>query len=471
LFRFLKLLLCVIAIIEPLAAQHKAIDFPPADEADPALVQVAEDPSLPRVLILGDSISLGYTWEVRKLLAGKANVQHPDINCWSTGYALEHIRQWIGKKRWDVIYFNFGLHDLKYLNDKGDYVSPDKGKQVDSVKQYQANLKSIVTTLQRTGAKLIFATTTPVPGGASGRVQGDDVRYNTAATEIMRDMGVEIDDLWSVVNPSLASLQQPQNVHFTPEGSRVLGAEVASRIAGVLPVASKAGTLPNHVVVDTGDAALIFKEFDGKTPNGVWDRQAPPQPPDFKFAVKPGALEMYSTSPLNQHLVREGVAIDPSRPYAIEGKFTIPKLGDDVNSFCVNLNVAGPDGDVSNVNTWSLNVDLHPEGGAVIKFMGFVNGRFTDFGEVETTWGAAATEYGFRMFVNADFDGRYQLKRVSMFVTQGDKQLEKLMVDYGLFPYQPDETKSVRLGVNTHEADWVLRDLKVYYLDVAKKLN
>jgi hypothetical protein len=459
---------CVMALlITPLSAQHKAIDFPPTDEIDPALVQVPEDQSLPRVLIMGDSISLGYTWEVRKILAGKANVQHPGVNCWSTGFALEHIRQWIGKKRWDVIYFNFGLHDLKYLNDKSEYVSPDKGKQVASVRQYQANLKSIVTTLQRTGAKLIFATTTPVPSGASGRVQGDEVRYNAAASEVMREMGVEIDDLWSVVNPSLTTLQQPQNVHFTPEGSRVLGAEVASRIAGDLSVASKGGTRgPNHVVTDTGDAALIFKEFDGKTPNGVWDRQGLPQPPDFKYAVKPGALEMYSTSPLNQHLVREGVAIDPLRPYAVEGKFVIPKLGDDANSFCVNLNVAGPDGDVSNVNTWSLNVDLHQEGGGVIKFMGFVNGRFTEIGQVETTWGAAKTEYGFRMYVNADYDGRYQSKRVSMFVTNGSVQLEKLMVDYSSFPYQPDPPKPVRIGVNTHNTDWVLRDFKVYYLDV-----
>jgi hypothetical protein len=157
--------------------------------------------------------------------------------------------------------------------------------------------------------------------------------------------------------------------------------------------------------------------------------------------------------------------------HAVEGEFLIPVVHDDVNSFCVNLNVAGPDGDVSDVNTWSLNVDLHPEGGAVIKFMGFVNGRFTDIGEVETTWGVAGTEYGFRMYVNADFDGRFQSKRVSMFVTKDNIQLEKFMVDYSSFPYQPDETKSVRVGVNTHEADWVLRDLKVYYLDVPKSLK
>jgi acyl-CoA thioesterase-1 len=402
------------------------------------------------------------------LLAGKANVQHPEVNCWSTEFALEHIRQWIGKKRWDVIYFNFGLHDLKYLDDKGDYVTPDKGKQVSSLTQYQANLKSIVTTLQRTGAKLVFATTTPVPSGANGRVQGDEIRYNAAASEVMREMGVEIDDLWNVVNPSLATLQQPRNVHFTNEGSHVLGVEVASRIEHDLPVAKAGGPGLTHVVTDTGDAALIFKEFDGKTANGVWERQGPPQPPDFKYAVKPGALEMYANTPLNQHLVREGVAIDPLRPYAVEGKFVIPTLGDDANSFCVNLNVAGPDGDVSNVNTWSLNVDLHQEGGAVIKFMGFVNGRFKEIGQVETSWGSAKTEYGFRMYVNADYDGRYQSKRVSMFVTQGQTQLEKLMVDFSSFPYQPDPTKSVRLGVNTHEADWVLRDLKAYYLDVPR---
>ena len=120
---------------------------------------------------------------------------------------------------------------------KARYVTPDKGKQVTPVKQYQANLKKIVTTLQSTGAKLIFATTTPVPNGATGRVHGDEIGYNTAAKEVMQEMGIEVDDLWSVVNPSLATLQQERNVHFTSEGYRVLGAEAASRIERDLPAA------------------------------------------------------------------------------------------------------------------------------------------------------------------------------------------------------------------------------------------
>jgi hypothetical protein len=228
----------IAVLIAPLSGQHKAIDFPSPDETDPALVQVPEDPHLPRVLIMGDSISLGYTWEVRKLLAGKANVQHPDVNCWSTAFGLEHAKQWLGDKHWEVIYFNFGLHDLKYLNDKAEYVTPDKGLQVAPIKEYQANLRKIVATLQGAGAKLIFATTTPVPSGNTGRVPGDEIRYNNAATEIMREMGVEIDDLWGVVNPSLTTLQQPHDAHFTAEGYRVLGVEAARRIARVLPNAS-----------------------------------------------------------------------------------------------------------------------------------------------------------------------------------------------------------------------------------------
>lgn len=232
---------CVLAILSgTLLAQQKAIDAKPtisvdSDPPDPAFVQVPEDPHLPRVLIMGDSISMGYTWEVRKLLAGKANVQHPDVNCGPSAFGVEHVKQWIGDKHWDVIYFNFGLHDLKYLNDQGDYVTPDKGKQVASIEQYEANLKTVAAILQSTGAKLIFATTTPVPAGATGRVQGDEVQYNNAAIKVLREKGIEIDDLWSAVNPLLASLQQSHNVHFNAEGYRVLGVEAASRIGRDLP--------------------------------------------------------------------------------------------------------------------------------------------------------------------------------------------------------------------------------------------
>ena len=43
-------------------------------KVDPAFEPVKDDPTLPRILLIGDSISIGYTPATRKLLAGKANV-------------------------------------------------------------------------------------------------------------------------------------------------------------------------------------------------------------------------------------------------------------------------------------------------------------------------------------------------------------------------------------------------------------
>ena len=77
----------------------------------------AED--LPRVLIIGDSISIGYTLPVRKLLDGRANVHRAAANCGPTTRGLESLDAWLGDKPWDVIHFNWGLHDLKYMGPQG----------------------------------------------------------------------------------------------------------------------------------------------------------------------------------------------------------------------------------------------------------------------------------------------------------------------------------------------------------------
>src|ERR1035438_8095801 len=58
---------------------------------DPALQPVIDDPQLPRILLIGDSISMGYTPLVREAFAGKANVHHPPENCEDTGRGLAHL--------------------------------------------------------------------------------------------------------------------------------------------------------------------------------------------------------------------------------------------------------------------------------------------------------------------------------------------------------------------------------------------
>ena len=70
-----------------------------------------DDSDLPRVLIIGDSISIGYTPLVRKLLQNKANVHRPSTNCRWSAFGAENIDEWIGESSWDLIHFNFGLWD------------------------------------------------------------------------------------------------------------------------------------------------------------------------------------------------------------------------------------------------------------------------------------------------------------------------------------------------------------------------
>ena len=98
--------------------------------SEKALAPVADVPGLPRVLILGDSISIGYMVGVRERLQGRANVHRPAENCGETARGVASLDKWLGGGKWDVIHFNFGLHDVKYLDAAGKYVTPDQGKQV-----------------------------------------------------------------------------------------------------------------------------------------------------------------------------------------------------------------------------------------------------------------------------------------------------------------------------------------------------
>jgi hypothetical protein len=82
-----------------------------------AMRPVKDDPKLPRVLLIGDSISIGYTVAVRERLKGKANVHRIPQNGGATEVGLDKMTAWLGKGKWDVIHFNFGLHDAKYTSE------------------------------------------------------------------------------------------------------------------------------------------------------------------------------------------------------------------------------------------------------------------------------------------------------------------------------------------------------------------
>ncbi|MEM9379598.1 MAG: SGNH/GDSL hydrolase family protein [Planctomycetota bacterium] len=196
-----------------------------------------------RVLLLGDSISIGYTPHVEEALAGRAVVVRPrhdgpkrsPENCAGTNKGIEHIDRWLALEggAWDVIHFNFGLHDLKRVH-------PETGKnsrnaedphQADPAR-YREQLTALVRRMKETNARLVFATTTPVPPGGvrPHREPRDSVEYNEVAMEVMDAEGVEVNDLFAFATGYPGPIQREADVHFTPEGSEALGARVTAAI-------------------------------------------------------------------------------------------------------------------------------------------------------------------------------------------------------------------------------------------------
>ena len=151
------------------------------------------------------------------------------------------IKSWLGAGSpylaWDVISVNFGLHDLN-----------DLGKQV-PVAAYQANLVAIFAELKKTGAKLIFTTTTPVPlGDGGGKRTEDNVRkYNAAAlAALSADIAsgrVVVNDLHGDVvrrcganytATGRCELQIPNNVHYEYEGRQYCALSVTRAVLQAL---------------------------------------------------------------------------------------------------------------------------------------------------------------------------------------------------------------------------------------------
>lgn len=191
---------------QKVAGQSNAWDF------------VRDDPKLPRVLLIGDSVSRGYTQSVRKALKGKANVHRAPANCGPTSLGLKKIDVWLGDDQWDVIHFNFGIHDRN---------TP--------FAEYSQRLEQLVQRMQKTNAKLVWASTTPIPDDAAKKQTAASIlERNAAAARIMEKHQVATNDLFTAVTPHLEKLQNPNDVHFNAAGYDFLGQRVAEAITQAL---------------------------------------------------------------------------------------------------------------------------------------------------------------------------------------------------------------------------------------------
>lgn len=201
------------------------------NRTNPSFAFVEPNPALPDVLIIGDSISIGYTPVVRKLLEGKANVYRiPENAAWSSNI-LKKTQSWfdvIGKQHFKVIVVNSGIHDLTRLVDKKYDV---KGDNHIPLPQYKVNVEKIIQLLKPHADTILWASTTPLPSDAApGRLPGDEITYNKTAVEVMQRLVVPVIDLYAIALMP-PSISRPKDVHFNDAGYDRLGSEVVKQVS------------------------------------------------------------------------------------------------------------------------------------------------------------------------------------------------------------------------------------------------
>jgi len=204
----------------------------------------AEPGGLPRVLLIGDHGwgpksppgATGYMEHVARRLEGRAVVvRSPDSGA-TTAKALTTIPGnpsadatrldvWLGSEPWDVIHVSFGLHDAKL---------DDEGRPAVSLDEFSRNLERILDRLEQTGARLVWASATPVAKSHSRRRAEDIVRFNEVAREIVERRGIPVNDLHAAAAGQLDAWLVPGSPHLNATGAAAIAAEVAASVEAAL---------------------------------------------------------------------------------------------------------------------------------------------------------------------------------------------------------------------------------------------
>lgn len=178
-----------------------------------------------KVTLLGDSIRLRYTSEVQELLGDEFEVFSPAENCRFAKYMLRGLFDWeSGMRGSRIVHFNAGLWDLCDLYGDGCFSTEE---------EYTANILRVTNLLLSRYEKVIFATTTPVSEKSIYNNNRNIRRYNELIVPQLRERGVIINDLHSLIAEDLEGNISEDNIHLSKVGSSIAAKAVAEVIRAV----------------------------------------------------------------------------------------------------------------------------------------------------------------------------------------------------------------------------------------------
>lgn len=191
-----------------------------------------------KIVLLGDSIRMGYDKYVKEALEDVAEVYYPKENCQFTLRLMRYIKGW--KKDWpediDLVHWNAGLWDILELDDEGP-LTP--------IEFYEYNIGRIDRYLRKQfpGAKMVFATSTGVDEAGNGpghtRRNATIEAYNAAALRALADTDTVINDLNALSQNATPEWRSDRTHYSTPKGLEMLGGQVIETLCRELDITAK----------------------------------------------------------------------------------------------------------------------------------------------------------------------------------------------------------------------------------------
>ena len=202
------------------------------------------------LLLLGDSIRMGYDSFVQEKLAGRMNVYFAEDNGRFAQYTLRMVSEWkarLSLPEIDVVHWNNGLWDVLHMDANfagGDGETAGETIQPANVPQkyvydkepitppefYRYLIGRVLTRIRQMfpKAEVIFATTTPIieeQASWAYRSNAEIDAYNRIAREVLVPRGVRINELGEFAKRECSDLHRDWT-HFNDEGSSRLADEI-----------------------------------------------------------------------------------------------------------------------------------------------------------------------------------------------------------------------------------------------------